>query len=77
MVVVLVVSIVRKVDQSELDCSLTKKNKTATSKVGAISKAQRAQKTFFGKKLEIFEFFSIRKCRIVSKNVKGGPFGLY
>ena len=33
------------------------KNKTGTSKVGAISKAQKAQKTFFKKKLEIFDFF--------------------
>ena len=52
-------------------CGL-KKNKTGTSKVGAISKAQKAQKTFFEKKLEIFDFFSFRKCRIVPKNVKGG-----
>ena len=52
-------------------------NKTGTSKVGAISKAQKAQKTFFEKKLEFFDFFSFRKCRIVPKNVKGGgPFGL-
>ena len=51
-------------------------NKTGTSKVGAISKAQKAQKTFFWKKLEIFEFFSFRKCRIVPKNVKkGDPLG--
>ena len=51
-------------------------NKTGTSKVGAISKAQKAQKTFLKKKLEIFEFFSFRKCRIVPKNVKKGePLG--
>ena len=51
-------------------------NKTGTSKVGAISKAQNAQKTFFKKKLDIFVFFSFRKCRIVPKNVKGGdPLG--
>ena len=50
-------------------------NKTGKSKVGAISKAQKAQKNFFEKKLEIFEFFSFRKCRIVPKNVKGGPLG--
>ena len=30
-------------------------NKTGTSQVGAISKAQKAQIIFFGKKLEIFE----------------------
>ena len=34
-------------------------------------------KTFFGKKLEIFEIFSFGKCRIVPKNVKGVPFGIY
>ena len=50
-------------------------NKTGTSKVGAISKAQKAQKNFFEEKLEIFEFFSFRNCRIVPKNVKGGPLG--
>ena len=44
------------------------KNKTRTSKVGAISKAQKAQNIF----LEIFDLFSFRKCRIVPKNVKGG-----
>ena len=44
-------------------------NETATSKVGAISKAQKAQKTFFEKKLEIFYFFfqkmshSPEKCK--------------
>ena len=31
---------------------------------------------FFEKKLEIFEFF-FGKCCIVSKNVRGGPFGIY
>ena len=76
MVVVLVVSIVRKVAQSECDCSLTEKNKTGTSKVGAISKAQNAQNIFtWKKKLEIFEkIFSFGKCRTVPKNVKGDPF---
>ena len=52
----------------------TQKNSSGTSKVGAISKAQKAQKTFF-EKLEIFEFFSFRKCRIVPKMQKGGPLG--
>ena len=44
----------------------TSKNKTGTSKVGAISKAQKAQKTFFKKKLEIFDFFlseNVAQCR--------------
>ena len=48
-----------------------KDNKTGTSQVGAISKAQKAQKIFFGKKLEIFEkkiFFG--KCRIVPKKIE-------
>ena len=48
-------------------------NKTGTSKVGAISKAQKAQNIFFGKKLEIFEKFFLSKnvaqCR---KKSKGG-----
>ena len=51
--------------------SLISFNKTGTSKVGAISKAQKAQNIFFGKKLEIFEkkiFFrkmshSAKKCK--------------
>ena len=50
--------------------SAEKENKTGTSKVGAISKAQKAQRLL--KKLEIFDFFPFRKCRIVPKNVKGG-----
>ena len=53
-------------------------NKTGTSQVGAISKAQKAQNIFFWKKLEIFEKnFSFGKCRTVPKNVKGGPFLIY
>ena len=48
-------------------------NTTGTSQVGAISKAQKAQNIFFGKKLEIFEKkISFGKCRTVPKNVKGG-----
>ena len=47
-------------------------NKTGTSKVGAISKAQKAQKTFLKKNLKFLFFFSFRKCRIVPKNIKGG-----
>ena len=38
-------------------------NKTRTPQVGAISKAQKAQNIFFGKKLEIFE------KKILSENV--------
>ena len=37
--------------------------------LGAISKAQKAQNTFFEKNLN---FFFFRKCRIVLKKVKGG-----
>ena len=44
-------------------------NKTGTSKVGALSKAQKAQ-NFFLKKEDIFSF---GKCRTVPKNVKGDP----
>ena len=47
-------------------------DKTGTSKVGAISKAQKALKTFFEKKREIFEFFSFRKCRTMPKKVERG-----
>ena len=39
------------------------KNKTGTSQVGAISKAQKAQNIFLEKKLEIFE------KKILSENV--------
>ena len=51
-------------------------NKTGTSQVGAISKVQKAQNIFSGKKFEIFENFSFGKCT-VPKNVKGGPFLIY
>ena len=53
-------------------------NKTGTSKVGAISKAQKAQNIFFGKKLEIFENFFLSKNveNSAEKNQKGGPFSL-
>ena len=40
--------------------------------LGAISKAQKAQNTFFEKNLNFFIFFFFRKCRIVLKKVKGG-----
>ena len=51
-------------------------NKTGTSKVGAISKAQKAQKIFFEKNLNFGIFFS-QKIPHGAENVKGGPFGLY
>ena len=35
------------------------------------------RRLFLKRKLKIFELFSFRKCRMVPKNVKGGPFGLY
>ena len=50
-------------------------NKTRTSKVGAISKAQRAQNIFLEKNLKFLNFFCFKKTRIVPKNVKGGPSG--
>ena len=50
-------------------------NKTGTSQVGAISKAQKAQNIFLGKKLEIFEkkilSEKVAQCR---KMWKGDPF---
>ena len=49
-------------------------NKTGTSQVGAISKAQKAQNIFLEKKLEIFEKKNFRKMSHSAKNVKGGPF---
>ena len=53
-------------------------NKTRTPQVGAISKAQKAQNIFFGKKLEISgKNISFGKYRTVPKNVKGGPFLIY
>ena len=41
--------------QDRVESGRVKSNKTRTSKVGAISKAQKAQKKIFGKKLVIFE----------------------
>ena len=56
----------------------TKLNKTRTSEVGAISKAQKAQNIFWEKNLKVLKiFFSFKKSRIVLKNVKGGPFWIY
>ena len=49
------------------------KNKTGTSKVGAISKAQKVQNIFLEKKLEIFgNFFFRKKSRTVPKKIKRG-----
>ena len=45
-------------------------NKTGTSKVGAISKAQKAQNIFLEKNFR--KIFSFGKCRTVPKNVKEG-----
>ena len=47
--------------------SVVWRNKTRTSKVGALSKAQKAQNIFLKTKI-----FSFGKCRIVPKNVKEG-----
>ena len=45
----------------------------------AISKAQKAQNIFFEKNFfrSFRNFVPFGKCRIVPKNVKGGPFGIY
>ena len=54
----------------------TETNKTRTSKVGAISKAQKAQNNFFGKKLEIFEkIFLSQKSHSAEKCKRGDPSG--
>ena len=47
-------------------------NKTGTSKVGAISKAQKAQNIFLEKTWNFRKIFSFGKCRTVPKNVKEG-----
>ena len=49
-----------------------KRNKTGTSQVGAISKAQKAQNIFFGKKLEIFEKKFFRKMSHSAEKCKRG-----
>ena len=48
------------------------KNKTGTSQVGAISKAQKAQNIFLEKNLKFSKKNSFGKCRTVPKNVEGG-----
>ena len=47
-------------------------NKTRTPQVGAISKAQKAQNIFFGKKLEIFEKKFFRKMSHSAEKCKRG-----
>ena len=49
---------------------VVRRNKTRTSKVGAISKAQKAQNICFGKKFEILELFSFKKCRTVPQKIQ-------
>ena len=69
----------RQVRQGNLQKHRYQKNehKKGTSKVGAISKAQKAQNILLEKKLEFFEkIFSFKKSRIVLKIVKGDPFDL-
>ena len=55
-----------------LDIARRTMNKTGTSQVGAISKAQKAQNIFLGKNLKFLKKKSFGKCRTVPKNVKGG-----
>ena len=50
-------------------------NKTGTSKVGAISKAQKAQRTFL-KKSEIFEFFFQKMSHSAEKCKRGTVWAL-
>ena len=55
------------------------KNTTRRERLkSALYLSLKKRKTFFWKKLEIFEKnFSFGKCRVVLKNVKGGPFLIY
>ena len=48
-------------------------NKTRTSKVGAISKAQKAQKTFFEKKLKFSKFYRIFFSKNQKNRLSGAP----
>ena len=50
-------------------------NKTGTSKVGAISKAQNAQKTFFKKNLTFLFFFFQKMSHSAEKCKRGDPLG--
>ena len=52
-------------------------NKTRTSKVGAISKAQKAQNIFFEKNLEFSKIFLFRKMSHSAEKCKRGPFLIY
>ena len=45
------------------------------SKVGAISKAQKAQKIFFGKKMKFLNFFFQKKLHSAEKCKRGCPSG--
>ena len=48
------------------------RNKTGTSQVGAISKAQKRKTFFLEKNLKFSKKNSFGKCPTVPKNVKGG-----
>ena len=51
-------------------------SKTRTSKVGAISKAEKAQNIFYGKNLKFLKFFFFRKVsHSAEKCERGDPFG--
>ena len=51
-------------------CALSKLSLPVHSNV--YLRLKKRKRLYFEKKLEFFEFFSFRKCRIVPKNVKGG-----
>ena len=61
---------------SRFESVFKKENKTGTSQVGAISKPQKAQNIFFGKKLEIFEkkMFFRKMSHSAEKCKRGDPF---
>ena len=50
-------------------------NQTGASKVGAISKAQKAQKTFFERNLKFLNFFFLKMSHSAEKCKRGDPLG--
>ena len=52
-------------------------NKTRTSKVGAISKAQKEQNIFLEKNLKFSKIFLFRKMSHSAEKCKRGPFLIY
>ena len=61
--------------KNAIKTTTTKQNKTGTSQVGAISKAQKAQNIFFGKNLKFLKKKFFRKMSHSAEKCKrGDPF---